>query len=48
MLDGPSVGSRTSAPQQDQVKVIFIRKDLKLITRRDPTADPSGYGTTAR
>jgi hypothetical protein len=48
MLDQAGVGGRTSAPQQDQVKVIFIRNELELIARRDPTAALSGYGTTAR
>ena len=44
MLDQPGVGSRTNAPQQDEVMVILICDDLEIIPGRNAPARPDGLG----
>jgi hypothetical protein len=44
MLYQPGVGSRTNAPQQDEIMVILICDDLEVIPGRDSPARPDGFG----
>ncbi len=44
MPDQAGVGGWANAPQQDEVKVILIRDDLKLIPWQNPSARPNALG----